>query len=74
MPSDPETGILNELERGKLYDFHMRGDQIFNIVDGKTGDWHFNAGANFIKWPRRATIGLKKSRRALGKGPTATVR
>ena len=52
IPPDPEIGTLNELERGKLYDFHVRHDQIVNIVEGEIGDWPFNAGANFIKWPR----------------------
>ena len=51
IPPDPEIGTLTELERGKLYDFHVRGDQIVNIVEGETGDWPFYA-ANFIKWPR----------------------
>ncbi len=49
---NPEIGILDKLERGKLYDFHVRGDQIVNIVEGEIGDWPFNAGANFIEWPR----------------------
>ena len=52
IPSDPEIGILTELERGKLYDFHVRSDQIVNIVEGEMGDWHFNSGANFIEWSR----------------------
>lgn len=52
IPPDPEIGMLNELERGKLYDFHVRWDQIVNIVEGETGDWLFNAGANYIKWVR----------------------
>ena len=52
IPPNPEIGILNELEPGKLYDFHVRSDQIVNIVEGETGDWYFNSGANFIKWPR----------------------
>ena len=52
IPPNPEIGTLHELERGKLYDFHVRWDQIVNIVEGETGDWPFNAGANFIKWPR----------------------
>ena len=52
VPPDPELGILNELEPGKLYDFHVRSDQIVNIVEGEMGDWHFNAGANFIEWRR----------------------
>ena len=52
IPPNPEIGILNELERGKLYDFHVRSDQIVNIVEGERGDKHFNAGANFIKWSR----------------------
>ena len=52
IPPNPEIATLNELERGKLYDFHVRSDQIVNIVEGEIGDWHFNAGANFIKWPR----------------------
>lgn len=52
IPPNPEIGILNELERGKLYNFHVRSDQIVNIVEGERGDRHFNAGANFIKWPR----------------------
>lgn len=52
VPPDAEIGILNELERGKLYDFHVHSDQIVNIVEGETGDWPFNAGANFIKWSR----------------------
>ncbi len=51
-PPNPEIGILNELKRGKLYDFHVRSDQIVNIVEGEIGDWPFKAGANFIKWPR----------------------
>ena len=50
IPPNPEIGILNELEPGKLYDFHVRSDQIVNIVEGETGDWYFNAGANFIEW------------------------
>ena len=52
IPPNPEIGILNELEPGKLYDFHVRSDQIVNIVEGETGDWYFNAGANFIEWLR----------------------
>ena len=52
IPPNPEIGILAKLERGKLYDFHVRSDQIVNIVEGERGDWHFNAGANFIKWRR----------------------
>ena len=52
VPPDPEIGILDKLERGKLYDFHVRGDQIVNILEGETGDWLFNSGANFIRWPR----------------------
>lgn len=44
--------MLNELEWGKLYDFHVRSDQIVNIVETETGDRHFTTGANFIKWPR----------------------
>ena len=52
IPPDPEIGKLGELERGKLYDFHVRSDQIVNIVAGEIGDWHFYSGANFIKWPR----------------------
>ena len=44
--------MLYELERGKLYDFHVRWDQIANLVDAETGDSYFNAGANYIKWPR----------------------
>lgn len=52
VPPNPEIEILNELERGKLYDFHVRSDQIVNIVEGEMGDWHFNAGSNFIKWSR----------------------
>ena len=52
IPPNPEIGTLNELERGKLYDFHVRSDQIVNIVEEETGDWAFNSGANFIKWPR----------------------
>ena len=40
------------MERGKLYDFQVRWDQIVNIVEAETGDWHFNAGDNYIKWPR----------------------
>ena len=50
IPPNPEIGILNELERGKLYDFHVRSDQIVNILEGEIGDWHFYAGANFIEW------------------------
>ena len=42
--------MLYELERGKLYDFHVRWEQIVNIVEGETSDWHFTAGANYIKW------------------------
>ena len=52
IPTDPEIGILNELERGKLYDFHVRSDQIVNIVEGDIGDRYFNAGANFFEWRR----------------------
>ena len=52
IPPDPEIGILTELERGKLYDFHVRSDQIVNIVEGEMGDRHFNSGANFIEWSR----------------------
>ena len=52
IPPDPEIGILTGLERGKLYDFHVRSDQIVNIVEGEMGDWHFNSGANFIEWSR----------------------
>ena len=52
IPPDPEIGILTELERGKLYDFHMGSDQIVNIVEEEMGDWHFKAGANFIEWSR----------------------
>ena len=52
IPPNPEIGILNELERGKLYDFHVRSDQIVNILEGEIGDWPFSAGANFIEWPR----------------------
>ena len=52
VPPDPEIGVLDRLERGKLYDFHVRGDQIVNILEGETGDWLFNSGANFIRWPR----------------------
>ena len=51
-PPNPEIGILNELEQGKLYDFHVRSDQIVNILEGEIGDWHFYAGANFIEWSR----------------------
>ena len=50
IPPNPGIGILNGMERGKLYDFHMRSDQIVKIVEGGTGDWYFNAGANFLKW------------------------
>ena len=52
IPPNPEIGILNELERGKLYDFHVRSDQIVNIVEGEIGDRYFNAGANFFEWRR----------------------
>ena len=52
IPPNSEIGILNELERGKLYDFHVRGDQIVNIIEGEIGDWHFSSGANFIEWSR----------------------
>ena len=52
IPPDPEIGILTGLERGKLYDFHVRSDQIVNIVEGEMGDWHFNSGANYIEWSR----------------------
>ncbi len=52
IPPNPEIGTLTGMERGKLYDFHVRGDQIVNIVEGETGDWPFNAGANYIKWSR----------------------
>ena len=52
IPPNPEIATLNELERGKLYDFYVRSDQIVNIVEGEIGDWYFNAGANFIKWSR----------------------
>ena len=38
IPPDPEIGKLGELERGKLYDFHVRSDQIVNIVAGEIGD------------------------------------
>ena len=51
IPPNPEIGILNELERGNLYNFHVRSDQIVNIVEGERGDRHFNTGANFITWP-----------------------
>ena len=52
IPPNSEIGILNELERGKLYDFHVRGDQIVNIIEGEIGDWPFSSGANFIEWSR----------------------
>ena len=52
IPPNPEIRILTGLERGKLYDFHVRSDQIVNILEGETGDWHFNSGPNFIKWSR----------------------
>ena len=52
IPPDPQIGMLKELERGKLYDFHVRWDQIANLVDAETGDSYFNAGANYIKRPR----------------------
>ena len=52
IPPNPEIGTLTGMERGKLYDFHVRGDQIVNIVEGETGDWPFKAGANYIKWSR----------------------
>ena len=52
IPDYPEFGLLTGLERGELYDFHVRHDQIINIVQGETGDWHFTAGTNFIEWPR----------------------
>ena len=44
--------MLNELDQGKFYDFHVRSDQIVNILGVETRDGHFNAGANYIKWPR----------------------
>ena len=52
IPPNPEIVKLNELERGKLYDFHVRSDQIVNIVEGEIGDGYFSAGANFFKWSR----------------------
>ena len=52
IPPNSEIGILNELERGKLYDFHVRWDQIVNIIEGEIGDWPFSSGANFIEWSR----------------------
>ena len=52
IPPNPEIGILNELERGKLYDFHVRSDQIVNIVEGEMGDRYLNSGANFFEWRR----------------------
>ena len=52
VPSNPEIGTLNELEQGKLYDFHVDSNQIVNIVKGEMGDWYFNPGVNFITWSR----------------------
>ena len=52
VPDDAEIGVLRELERGKLYDFHTRSNQIVNIIEGERGDWPFDAGANFIEWWR----------------------
>ncbi len=52
VPSPSEVGGLTQLEKGKIYDFHMRWNQIVNIVEGERGDWCFNSGANFIEWWR----------------------
>jgi len=52
VPDNPAIGVLDRLERGKLYDFHMRANRITNIIEGEAGDWFFDAGANFIKWWR----------------------
>ena len=52
VPDNPAIGVLDRLERGKLYDFHMRANRITNIIEGEAGDWYFDAGANFIKWWR----------------------
>ena len=52
IPPDPETERLYELERGRLYNFQVRSDQIVNIVEGDIGDWYFNAGPNFLEWRR----------------------
>ncbi len=52
VPLNPEIGMLNKLEQGKLYNFQVRSDQIVNIVEGDIGDWYFNAGANFFEWRR----------------------
>ena len=54
VPDDAEIGVLRELERGKLYDFHTRSDQIVNIIEGELGDWPFDPGANFIEWWRES--------------------
>ena len=52
IPPDPEIERLYELERGRLYNFQVRSDQIVNIVEGDIGDWYFNAGPNFLEWWR----------------------
>ena len=44
--------MLNELDRGKCYNFHVRSDQIVNILGVEARDGHFNADANFVKWTR----------------------
>ena len=52
-PSPSEVGPLTRLEKGKIYDFRMRWNQIeqtVNTGDGKRRDWHFLAGSNFIVW------------------------
>lgn len=52
IPPNPEIGVLRDLEKGKLYDFHTRSNQIVNIIEGERGDWFFDAGANFVEWWR----------------------
>ena len=52
VPDDAEIGVLDKLEKGKLYDFHTRSNQIVNIIEEERGDWPFDAGANFIEWWR----------------------
>ena len=43
--------MLDKLEKGKVYDFHMRANRITNIIEGDR-DKYFDVGANFIEWWR----------------------
>ena len=52
IPPNSRIGMLNELDQGKFYNFHVRSDQIVNILGVEARDGHFNAGSNLVKWPR----------------------